>query len=101
IQARLRGRSRNGSVTTTASTRPRRPSTVHSTATFEPGAAKDGGTEARPIACFRIGLQPWLVSLPIWVEPEGPNTGTGVRSTLAEIAGGRPARLNDASIPSQ
>ena len=55
--------------TTVASTRPRRPSTVHSTWSFEPGASYVDGTDASAIACLRIGLQPRLVTLPIWGPP--------------------------------
>src|SRR6185503_20988687 len=91
-QARLRGRSRKGSGTTTASTRPRWPSTVHSMARAEPGASYEGGTDARPIACLRIGLHPWLVTFPIWRSPRGAKTGTAERSIEGEIAGGRPWR---------
>ena len=61
---RLRSRSRKGSPTVVAATRPRRPSTVHSTSSSVSAASSCGGTEARAIACLRIGLQPWLVALP-------------------------------------
>src|SRR3989304_3940208 len=100
-QARLRSRSRKGSGTTVASTRPRRPSTVHSTWSFVPTASCEAGTDARPMACLRIGLQPRLVILPIWVLPRGANTGTGERSTFGEIAGGRSCAEYSPSIPYQ
>ena len=69
-QARLRSRSRNGSSTTVASTRLRRPSTVHSTASLVPSASCAAPTEASAMACLRIGLQPWLVARPTW-RPAG------------------------------
>ena len=57
--------------TTVAPTRPRRPSTVHSTSSRRAERARScGGTEASAIACLRIGLQPWLVARPTW-RPAG------------------------------
>ena len=80
-------------------TRPRRPSTVHSTSTREPSGSCDGGTDASAIACLRIGLQPTLVARPTWRPPT--RTGRGDRSTTGEIAGGRPWALNRPSMSYQ
>ncbi len=63
-QVRLRSRSRNGRSTTCAGTRPRRPSTVHSTSRRVPTGSYRGGTDASAMACLNIGLQPTLVALP-------------------------------------
>ena len=48
-----------------------------------------GATEARPIACLRIGLQPCARHLAD-LAAAAAKTGTGDRSTIGEIAGGRP-----------
>ena len=88
-QARLRGRSRNGSSTTVAAD----PATPALDRPFDAqlrarAPRSCGATEASAIACLRIGLQPWLVARPTWRPPA--KTGTGDRSTVGLMAGGRP-----------